>query len=141
MKIKSLKNCESKMSKSEPGGCIFLTDEPELLHKKIIRTRTDSIYGLTYDKINRKNLANLIDIMAAIRQTDPYALSLEYMNCGHETFKELLSKHISEFFSGFREKYTNISEEKTVQILKMGTSLASEIASHNLDNFLSCIYK
>ena len=129
------------MSKSEPDGCIFLTDEPEQLKRKIVRAKTDSIYGLTYDRINRKNLSNLIDILAVLRKIDAEAVSFEYKDCGHKMFKEILSKDISEYFSNFRESYKNISEEKVVQVLKEGTSSASEIAAYNLDRFLSCIYK
>lgn len=129
------------MSKSEPEGCIFLTDEPEQINNKIMRASTDSVFGLTYDKLNRKNIANLIDILAVLREIDAESIVSEYKNCGHQMFKELLSKSVSEYFRSFRERYKNISDEKTVQILKSGTFTASEIAAHNLDNFLACIYK
>lgn len=129
------------MSKSFPEGCIFLTDEPEQVYNKIMRANTDSISGLTYDKINRKNIANLIDIMAVLRKMDVESISAEYENCGHQMFKELLSKYISEYFTYFRENYKSINDEKVIQILKKGTSAASEIASINLGSFLSCIYK
>ena len=129
------------MSKSDPDGCIFLIDEPEQLNKKIMRASTDTIYGLTYDKINRKNLANLIDILSLVLKADPVTVSIEYQKYGHQLFKEILCKNVSEYFSNFREKYKNISDEKVVQVLHEGTTAASEIASGNLDSFLSGVYK
>lgn len=129
------------MSKSEPEGCIFLTDEPDQVNNKIMRASTDGIYGLSYDEINRKNIANLIDILAALRKIDVESISTEHKNCGHQMFKELLSKSISEYFNNFRERYKSINDENVIEILQNGTSAASEIASQNLDRFLSCIYK
>ena len=129
------------MSKSEPEGCIFLTDEPDQIKKKIMRASTDSTYGLTYDKMNRKHLANLIDLMALFINVDVETVSLEYKNCGHQLFKESLSKIVADYFSEFRDNYKSLNDERVIKILKDGTASASELASNNLDRFLSSIYK
>lgn len=129
------------MSKSEPNGCLFLTDEPEQTIRKIMRASTDCIYGLTYDKINRKNLANLIDIMALLLNVNADAVCNEFKDVGHHHFKETLCQEFSNYFAKLRENYKSMTDEKVINVLNEGTTSASELASNNLDKFLTSIYK
>lgn len=129
------------MSKSQPEGCLFLTDDHDQLKNKIMKAKTDSTYGITYDKINRKNLANLIEILAIKRGAESETISEEFKDCGHQEFKEIVSKEIADHFCKFRDNYKNISEERVREVLKDGTIAASKIASFNLEKFLSCVNK
>ena len=66
-KIRSLRNPESKMSKSEvnPISRIELTDTPDQIAEKIKKAVTDCTSEVTYDPDQRPGVSNLIDIHMA----------------------------------------------------------------------------
>ncbi len=64
-KILDLQDPGSKMSKSVPGGCVFLLDPPKKMAKKIKSAVTDSETEVRYDPIDKPGVSNLISILAA----------------------------------------------------------------------------
>ena len=73
----SLTNSSQKMSKSDRSqkGIIYLTDEPLIIEKKIMRATTDSqgkvkhsFTQITYAPEKRPELANLLHIYAALEE-------------------------------------------------------------------------
>lgn len=64
----SLRDPAKKMSKSDPiaAGRISLLDTDDEIALKIQKAKTDSIHGITYDRAARPELANLIEIYAAL---------------------------------------------------------------------------
>lgn len=141
VRIMSLKNGERKMSKSEPGGCLFLTDEKEEVEKKILKAKTDEIIGISYESTTRKYLANLINILAQMKDRDVHDLAQENCQLDHLSFKKKLSKEINEYFMEFKIKYRSIRQEEIKEALDVGTREASEIASLKLQEFLSTLNK
>lgn len=137
----SIKNGEHKMSKSEPDGCLFLTDEPEEIKKKIMKARTDGINGISYDLKNRKSLANLINILALVRNTDGRAIAEELSQLDHLRFKMKLADEITEYFVNYKEKFKNIQKTEAEEILELGTRAASKLASSKLQEFVSVFNK
>lgn len=137
----SLKNGEKKMSKSEPDGCLFLTDEKEELQKKILKAKTDGIIGISYEATKRKYLANLINILALMKNRDAADLAQELCHLDHFSFKMYLSKEIDEYFMKFKIKYRSIHQEQIKEALDVGTREASKIASLKLQEFLSIVNK
>jgi len=49
-RVMSLGNPSSKMSKSDPDGCVFLMDPPEIIRKKFKRAVTDSGASVRFDR-------------------------------------------------------------------------------------------
>ena len=137
----SIKNGESKMSKSEPEGCLFLTDETEEMEKKIMKAKTDGIKGINYDLDNRKCLANLIHILASVRNTDGRALAKELSDLDHLQFKMKLVKELTEYFVNYKIRYERIQETEVEEVLDVGTRAASKIASSKLQEFISVFNK
>ena len=129
------------MSKSDPDGCLFLTDEPDVVIKKIMKAKTDSISGITYDKINRLPLSNLIEIMALARNEVVDDIVEEFRLAGHQAFKVVLAETLSKMFSTFKEKYNSISDKLAEDKLIEGTKSAAEIASSNMKEFLEDVNK
>lgn len=64
-KIYDLQDPKAKMSKSVPGGCVFLLDPPKKMAKKIKSAVTDSETEVRFDPVNKPGVSNLISILAA----------------------------------------------------------------------------
>lgn len=137
----SIKNGENKMSKSEPDGCLFLTDEPEEIKRKIMKAKTDGIDGISYDLKNRKSLANLIHILALVRNSYVRDVAEELGHLDHLRFKIKLADEITEYFDNYKEKYKNIQKTEAEEILEFGTHAASKLASSKLQEFVSVFNK
>jgi tRNA synthetases class I (W and Y) len=77
-RVKSLRNGRKKMSKSDPSevACLFLTDDADRIAFKIRKAKTDSIPEVYYDLENRAEVANLLDILAALTRQEVYFLSV-----------------------------------------------------------------
>lgn len=137
----SIKNGEHKMSKSEPDGCLFLTDEPEEIKRKIMKARTDGINGISYDLKNRKSLANLLNILALVRNSDGRSIAEELSHLDHLRFKMKLVDEITEYFVNYKEKFKNIQKSEAEEILELGTRAASKLATSKLQEFVSVFNK
>ena len=61
-KIMSLDDPKKKMSKSQPSGCLFLFDEPEVIKKKIMTAVTDTGKTIKYDSVKKPGISNLLVI-------------------------------------------------------------------------------
>ena len=65
-RIMSLGNPTSKMSKSDPDGCVYLMDKPEDIMRKFKRAVTDcEAERAAYDKENKPGISNLLTIYCA----------------------------------------------------------------------------
>lgn len=143
LRIRNLKDESKKMSKSEPEGCLFLTDDYETIYRKIMKAKTDSLSGISYDKVNRRALSNLIEIRSSLKSYDfPFPFSSTSTSTkGHQEFKEELAAEIEKHFRDFRENYVNISDEKCDEILFDGAKNVSKLAAKTLNEFLNSINK
>lgn len=137
----SIKNGVNKMSKSEPEGCLFLTDGAEELELKIMKAKTDGYDGINYDLEKRKCLANLIHILASVRNIDGRILATELNNLDHLQFKTKLAKELAEYFVNYKIKYDRIQETELKDVLEVGTRIASKLASSKLQEFISVFNK
>ena len=137
----SLKNGERKMSKSEPDGCLFLTDEIGEIEHKILKAKTDGIIGISYEATTRKCLANLINILALMKNRGVEHLVHELSHFDHLNLKMRLAYEVNEYFEEFKCKYRSIREEQIKEVLNVGTQEASKIASLKLQEFLSSLNK
>ena len=69
----SLQNVDKKMSKSDTSklACINLIDDPDMIRAKIRKAKTDSLGKITYDPIERPEVANLLRIYSALAGINP----------------------------------------------------------------------
>lgn len=77
-KVLDLQDPTSKMSKSIPGGCVFLLDPPKQIAKKIKSAVTDSETEVRYDPVNKPGVSNLIGILAAASGRSVADVEAEY---------------------------------------------------------------
>ena len=72
-RLRSLRNPEKKMSKSDPDtkSCIYLTDSPDVIAGKVKACVTDSIKELSLCPETRPGVANLMVILSELRGCSP----------------------------------------------------------------------
>jgi tryptophanyl-tRNA synthetase len=72
------------MSKSSAAaaGTLLLSDEPDVLRRKVMRAVTDSEAEVRYDPAGKPGVSNLLDILAACAGGDPRALATEFGRYG-----------------------------------------------------------
>ena len=135
-RIMSLGDATKKMSKSvgEEKDRILLTDSDDEIAKKIKVAKTDAIMGIYYDKENRPEVSNLLNIMSSITHKSVEELSEKYKNTGTKVFKDDLTQVLIDELSGFREKFNEYrkDEENLLTILEKGREVASEKASKKM---------
>lgn len=140
-KIASLRDPSKKMSKSDPdqNGCIYVTDEPEVIKKKVRKAVTDSIQGpITFDLENRPGISNMILAASGLlEQANPEDLLLNHQDIvkDHKQFKDFISDIFIEKLTPVRQEYNRLmsNREYLEQISQSGTESARESAQQTID--------
>ncbi|KAK6457034.1 mitochondrial tryptophanyl-tRNA synthetase [Scheffersomyces xylosifermentans] len=137
-KILSLRNPGKKMSKSDPdqNSCVYVTDEPDVIAKKIRKATTDSIQGrIYYDPEERPGVSNLINVISGLTgvTVEQTVKDLEWVK-DHKQFKDFVTELIVNEFKDSRELYNHLLTDLSHldQICKEGGNKAREIASANI---------
>ena len=93
-RIMSLQDPTKKMSKSDDHtkNFVLLTDEPNVIRKKIKSAVTDSESTIGYDPVNRKGISNLLDIYSCLTGETVEALVTKYEGKGYGDFKSDLAE-------------------------------------------------
>lgn len=134
-RVMNLLNPAKKMSKSDPNGCVFLDDEPNIVANKIRRAVTDSGSEVIFDPIGKPAVANLLRIYAAVGDTTVKRLETKYRGVGYGTFKRELADTLVAHLTPMRERKKKLvcDPEKIRRILNSGSKQANKIAN---DKFL-----
>jgi tryptophanyl-tRNA synthetase len=126
----------SKMSKSEPNGCVFLMDEPDVVMKKFKRAVTDSDTEncVRYDKENKPGVANLMNIYSTITGKTFEEIEKEFEGQGYGAFKPAVGEAVLETLNPIREEAKRLIADKAYLegVYKEGAERASYIANKTL---------
>ena len=127
---------KNKMSKSL-GNCIYLSDEPEVIEKKIMSMYTDPNHLKVEDPGNVKDNAVFIYLDAFCKDREKYeSLKNQYEKggLGDKVVKEYLFEVIEETLKPIREKrkYYDAHPEIVEEIVKEGTKKARTKAQETL---------
>jgi len=126
----------SKMSKSEPNGCVFLMDEPDVVMKKFKRAVTDSDTEncVHYDKENKPGVANLMNIYSTITGKTFEEIENEFAGQGYGAFKPAVGEAVLETLNPIREEAKRLIADKAYLegVYKEGAERASYIANKTL---------
>jgi tryptophanyl-tRNA synthetase len=134
--VMSLRDGRSKMSKSDPSenSRINLTDDAETIQRKIRRAKTDSEPGMSYDRENRPEAVNLLDIYAALADETVAEVTARYGDKGFAEFKgelaELAAAKLEPIAAEMRR--LTAAPEFIDDILRDGAERAAAIAEPNL---------
>ena len=135
-RIMSLGNPTSKMSKSDPTGCVFLMDSPEEIVRKFKRAITDSDTErcVRYDPENKPGVANLMNIYASVTGKSFDEIESEFAGKGYGVFKPAVGDAVIETLRPIREEAERILADKAYlkQVYTDGAMKASSVARKTL---------
>ncbi len=135
-RIMSLSNPTSKMSKSDPQGCVFLMDKPEEIARKFKRAVTDSDTEncVRFDAENKPGVANLMSIYSSVTGQSFAEIEREFEGKGYGAFKPAVGDAVIEALRPAREEAERIMKDKAYlqQMYTEGAQKASYVARRNL---------
>ena len=133
-RIMSLGTPERKMSKSEPEGCVFLMDQPDVIMRKFKRAVTDCETAVRYDKENKPGISNLLTIYCAATGKTMAEAEAEFANQGYGVFKPAVGEAVVELLRPIQEEASHLIADKAYlqSIYQNGAQRASYLAEKTL---------
>ena len=135
-RIMSLSNPESKMSKSDPGGCVFLLDKPEDIARKFKRAVTDSDTErcVRFDPEHKPGVSNLMNIYSSVTGRSFEEIEREFDGQGYGVFKPAVGEAVVEALRPIREEAERMIADKAYlqQVYTDGAQRASFVARRTL---------
>ena len=133
-RVMSLGDPSSKMSKSDPDGCVFLMDAPEVIQKKFKRAVTDSETQVRFDPEHKPGISNLLTIYCAATGTSPEEAEEAFQGQGYGVFKPAVGDAVVELLRPIREEAGRLMADKAYLegIYKEGAERASHLAAKTL---------
>jgi len=133
-RIMSLGNPESKMSKSDPDGCIYLMDKPEDVMRKFKRAVTDSETSVKFDKENKPGISNLLTIYCTATGKTMEEAEAEFAGQGYGVFKPAVGEAVVELMRPVREEATRLLADKAYleSVYREGAQRAQYLANKTL---------
>ena len=144
-RVMSLRDGTKKMSKSDDSDMsrINLTDDDDLIRKKIQKAKTDSdpIPSHITELQNRTEPLNLISIFAAIIGCDEQEVLNRYSGQNFSNFKKDLADAIINEIAPIRNKYEEIMSDKIslVKLINQSNEKARNIAEFTMQMVKQCM--
>ena len=133
-RVMSLGDPSSKMSKSDPDGCVFLMDTPEVIQKKFKRAVTDSETQVRFDPEHKPGISNLLTIYCAATGKSPEEAEKAFQDKGYGVLKPEVGDAVVELLRPIREEAGRLMADKAYLegIYKEGAERASHLAAKTL---------
>ena len=134
-KIMSLQDPAKKMSKSDenPKAYIKITDEPDVIMKKIKSAVTDSDMRIARGE-GKEGIENLMSIMSAFTEKSFEEIEAEYEGKNYGVFKNDVAECIIEELRPFLAEYKRLSGDKAYleSVYKNGAEMARRASERML---------
>ena len=135
-RVMSLGDPTSKMSKSDPDGCVYMMDKPEDIMRKFKKAVTDSDTErcVRYDLANKPGVSNLMSIYSACTGKTFEEIEAEFDGKGYGAFKPAVGEAVVETLRPIREESERLLKDKAYleSVYKAGAEKASYIANKTL---------
>ena len=135
-RIMSLNDPASKMSKSNPEGCVALMDSPEDVMRKFKRAVTDSDTErcVRYAPGEKPGVSNLIQIYASAVGKSYEEVEREFDGLGYGRFKPAVGEAVVELLRPIREETDRLLADKAYLegVYRAGAEKAEYIANKTL---------
>ena len=135
-RIMSLGTPTSKMSKSDPQGCVFIMDSPDEIARKFKRavTDSDSENCVRYAPEEKPGVANLMSIYSSVTGRSFAEIEEEFAGKGYGVFKPAVGDAVIETLRPIREETERILADKAYlqKIYTEGAQKASGLARKTL---------
>ncbi len=136
-RIMSLEDPARKMEKSNPsaGSYILLTDEPDLIRKKVRKAVTDSGSDVVYQPEEKPALANLLTIYSLMSGEEVPAIEDRYAGKGYGDFKKDLAEVVVDGLAPIQTRMKNFADDPAAldAALGRGAERARAIARPVMD--------
>jgi tryptophanyl-tRNA synthetase len=130
-RIMDLQDPTSKMSTTapSPAGTLLVLDDEKTLRKKVMSAVTDSGSEVKRGE-GKEGVGNLINLLAAMRGSDPDAVENEFEGSGYGDFKKAVADAVVEGLAPVRERYDELrpDEGELDRILDTGAEKAQAIS-------------
>ena len=122
-----------KMSKSR-GNAIMLCATEDETAKLIKKAKTDAERFITYDPVNRPEVANLLQLISLCTDEEPGDIAQRIASGGGGMLKNELTQALNEKLRPLRQKRLQLEKEPAYiqDVLKNGVKKAREIAEQTL---------
>ena len=135
-RIMCLSNPLSKMSKSDPQGCVYIMDPPDEIARKFKRAITDSdtVNCVRYAPEEKPGVANLMNIYSSVTGRSYEEIEREFEGQGYGVFKSAVGDAVIETLRPIREETDRLLADKTYlkQIYTEGAQRAQYTARKTL---------
>jgi tryptophanyl-tRNA synthetase len=141
-RIMDLQDPSSKMSTTGGSGSagtaggqgtVYVLDGPKAIEKKFKSAVTDSGSEVRRDA-QKPGVSNLIEILAAVRGSEPSAVEAEFADARYGDFKTAVAAAVVEYLAPVRERYELLrgDEQQLESTLEDGATRARAIAAETL---------
>jgi tryptophanyl-tRNA synthetase len=134
-RIMDLQSPERKMSTTGASeqGTVYVLDDPAAIVKKFKSAVTDSGREIVRGP-GKAGIANLLDILSAIRGVDVRELEREFEGEGYGAFKQAVADAVVNYLAPIRERYPELRADQAEldRTLAAGADKARAIASATL---------
>jgi tryptophanyl-tRNA synthetase len=131
-RIMDLQRPQDKMSTTggSAQGTVLVLDGPEVVAKKIRSAVTDSGRGIHRGE-GKEGIANLVEVLAAVRGTSMDEVESEFADSGYGDFKSAVADAVVEYLAPVRERYGELrpDESSLEAALAEGAEKARAIAA------------
>ncbi len=133
-RLMGLDDPTQKMSKSAASeyNYIAITDQPDLIRKKIMKAVTDSGSEIKYAD-DKPAVSNLLTIYHLVTGEEIKSIEKKYAGKGYGNFKKDLAEKIIEFLNPIQDKINELDDKKVLKILEKGAENAQKVASQTLE--------
>lgn len=133
-RVMSLSDPMKKMSKSQPQGCVFVHDSPEVIRKKVMSAVTDSMSDIANDPATRPGLSNLIMLYSEFSGLPIEKIVANSKGKKYSEFKSELAEVIIKTLKPIQEKRAKLLKNKKAiyKILSDGAKRAQKLASKTM---------
>jgi tryptophanyl-tRNA synthetase len=135
-RIMDLQDPTKKMSTTSGSeqGTVYVLDEPRAIEKKLKGAVTDSGSEVRIDRAEKPGISNLIEILAAVRGSEPAVVEEEFAGARYGEFKGAVAAAVTEYLAPVQERYAQLRGDEAAleAILAVGAARAQEIAARTL---------
>ena len=131
-RIMDLQRPTSKMTTTggTEAGTVLVLDAPDVIRKKVRSAVTDSGSGVVRGE-GKEGVANLIEILAAVRGVELEAVEAEFADSGYGDFKSAVAEEVVTMLAPVQERYAELRADQAAieASLAAGADKARAIAA------------
>jgi tryptophanyl-tRNA synthetase len=141
-KVFDLQHPEDKMSGSVGGaGCVWLSDDPKALAKKIRSAVTDTEREVRFDPVTKPGVSNLLNIMSAFSDSTIPELEKEFEGRGYGDLKAAVAEAVLGWVEPFQERVRGWLDDPAALdgVLARGAATAEPIGRDVLEQVYDAV--